>query len=156
MPECDCNGNCNDSYNCQNEEKSCKTCGGTGQIPKKQAYLKLGNRPKETEECPDCKGTGKVLFKSTCPGYQEEECIDCKHKTEPVTLQLRFDNKKFGYITEEFLTDELTKNDETIVGTFIPNCKFRQIIVRKDENNVVKFYLLRYEGHQILSHSQMF
>lgn len=57
MPECDCEScNCG-CGRCKSEEEPCKTCGGTGQVPKKQIYLKLGNRPKETEECPDCKGT---------------------------------------------------------------------------------------------------
>ena len=156
MPECDCES-CN--CGCQSEKELCKTCGGTGQVPKKQVYLKLGNRPKETVGCPDCKGTGKALFKSICPGYlEEEECEDCKHKTEPVTLQLRFksSDRAFGYLTEASLKNLIPEDGETIVGTFIPNCKFRQMIIRKNERDVVKFHLVRYEGHTILKHSQVF
>ncbi|MDF1498763.1 MAG: hypothetical protein P1P85_05450 [Patescibacteria group bacterium] len=43
-----------------NEVKLCDKCGGIGRVSKKTVFLKLGNRPKETEQCPNCKGTGST------------------------------------------------------------------------------------------------
>ncbi len=95
------------------------------------------------------------VVKDTCPGYLEEECINCKHTSEPVALKLKI-GRKSGFITEEFLKKLISEDGGDITGNFVPGCKFRQRIIRKDHNGVTKYHLMQYRGSERLSCKQMF
>lgn len=95
------------------------------------------------------------VIRDTCPGYSEEECMDCVHTKEPVALKLKV-GRKSGYITEEFLKQLITKDGGEITGKFVPGCEFRQRIIRKIINGEIKYLLVRYPQRMPLYHSQMF